>query len=173
VLHKRYIKEDQALYIYKRENMRRIRTTIRQDLIQIRRDKVLEYLSTGHSSHREIASKLHVSHDTVDRDARYLVQDCKEDIRKHFESLPLEIKKCMIGLELTIKAFTSIIESEATEPVHRLSALTARMQAYRFKVDILDGKAQLDEVFAFIDEEKKQQQQNQDRVRLNKRAKKP
>lgn len=36
------------------------------DLITIRRYKVLEYLSTGHLSHREIANKLNVSADTVD-----------------------------------------------------------------------------------------------------------
>jgi hypothetical protein len=138
--------------------MRKSKQTISQELIDLRRQKVLEYLSTGHTSHREIANKLHVAHDTIDRDVRYLMQDCKVDIRNHFESLPLEIRKCMIGLELTIKAFTNIIESEDTEPVHRLSALTARMQAYRFKIDILDGKAQLDEVFAFIDEQQEKDQ---------------
>jgi hypothetical protein len=108
--------------------MRKTKQSINQELILLRRQKVLEYLSIGHTSHREIATKLHVAHDTIDRDVKYLVQDSQLDIRRHFESLPLEIKKCMIGLELTIKAFTNIIESEDTEPVHRLSALTARMQ---------------------------------------------
>jgi hypothetical protein len=88
------------------------------------------------------------------------MQDCKADIRNHFESLPLEIKKCMIGLELTIKTLTDHIKSEATEPAHKLGALTARMQAYRFKMDILDGKTQLDEVFASIDEQQQGQRNN-------------
>jgi hypothetical protein len=138
--------------------MRKTKQEISQDLISLRRQKVLEDLSTGHTSHREIAQLLHVAHDTIDRDVRYWMQYSKDDIRRHFESLPLEIRKCMIGLELTIKAFTNIIESETTEPVHRLSALTARMQAYRFKMDILDGKAQLDEVFAFIDDQQQEKE---------------
>jgi hypothetical protein len=127
------------------------REKMRQELIDIRRRQVLEYLSTGYTSHREIALKLRVHHKTVDSDVHFLMQDCKADRRNHFESLPLEIKKCMIGLELTIKTLTDIIKSEATEPAHKLGALTAIMQAYRFKMDILDGKTQLDEVFAFID----------------------
>jgi hypothetical protein len=140
--------------------MRKTKHTISQELTDLRRQRVLEYLSTGYTSHREIARVLNVAHDTIDRDVRYLLDSSKADIRKHFESLPLEIKKCMMGLELTIKALTNIIESDATEPVHRLAVLTARMQAYRFKVDILDGKAQLEEAITFIDEEKAA---NQDR----------
>jgi hypothetical protein len=140
--------------------MTRSRSQLAQQAREIRRYDVLRLLSTGHTSHREIADKLNVGVRTIDRDVNELMQDSRRDIRNHFESLPLEIKKCMIGLELTIKAFTNIIESDTTEPVHRLSALTARMQAYRFKMDILDGKAQLDEVFDFIDEK---QQQEKDR----------
>ncbi|MGH9994223.1 MAG: hypothetical protein ACRD4J_03150 [Nitrososphaeraceae archaeon] len=57
---------------------------------------------------------------------------------------------------------TTYFDSDVTEPAHRLGALTARMQAYRFKMDILDGKAQLDEVFTSMDAA--QQKNNQGRV---------
>jgi DNA-binding NarL/FixJ family response regulator len=67
--------------------MRKTKQEISHDLISLRRQRVLEYLSTGHTIHREIANKLHVAHDTIDRDVRYLMQDCKVDIRNHFESL--------------------------------------------------------------------------------------
>ena len=96
---------------------------------------------------------------TVDRDVRYLLDLARVEIRNHFESLPFEIRKCMIGLELTIKELTKIIVSKEAEPAHRLGALSTRMQAYRFKMEILDGKAQLDEVFAYIDEEKKKREE--------------
>jgi hypothetical protein len=139
--------------------MRLKSTTAHQQLIALRRQKVLEYMSTGYTNHREIARILNVDHVTIDRDVRYLMLDCKADIRNHFESLPLEIKKCMIGLELTIRALTTIIDADATEPAHRLGALTTRMTAYRFRMDILDGKAQLDEVFAYMDAALEKQKQ--------------
>jgi hypothetical protein len=93
------------------------------------------------------------------------------EIREHFKSLPLEVKKCQIGLELTIKALTDIIDSDRTEPAHRLAALTARMQAYRFKMEILDGKVQLDEVFAFMDAAAEKQKQTSGRSLTDQKGK--
>jgi hypothetical protein len=142
--------------------MQQSKRTLQLQAIDLRRARVLELLSTGYTTSREIASKLNLDdHTTVYRDIKYLMNVSNIEIRNHFKSLPLEIKKCNMGLDLTIRALTRIIDSDATEPAHRLGALTARMQAYRFKMEILDGQVQLDEVFAYIDQQKQQEDKKQ------------
>lgn len=102
-------------------------------LTQIRRDKVLELLSSGYTSHREIARELNVNHVTVDRDVRYWMTLSDEN-SNHFKNLPFEIDKCKLGVELTIKEFTKIINDPKTEIGHRLTALSIRLQVIKFKM---------------------------------------
>ena len=73
----------------------------------------------------------------------------------------------MIGLELTIRAYTDIIQAKDTPSSYRLHALDSRAQTYKIKAEFLDGKASLNEIFSFIDEQEKeieeQQQQEESR----------
>jgi hypothetical protein len=141
--------------------MSKTRTILTRRAREIRRAEVMKLLATGYSSGREIADKLNVSFKTVYRDINYLTGCADIDMKNHFKSLPLEIKKCTAGLDLTIKTLTDIIDSEDIDTDLKLGALNTRMNAYRFKMEILDGKANLKQVFEFIDS---YHNQNQDRV---------
>lgn len=115
-----------------------------------RRAKVEELSSLGYSE-REIASKLQVSDTTVHKDLVASREQAEEDIRNHFKSLPLEVKKCEIGANLTIKMFTEMLESATVSDSDKIDILNSRLQAYHFKAELLDGKIRLDDVYALMD----------------------
>src|SRR5215510_622028 len=92
--------------------MNRSKKSMHQELVEIRRARVLEYISTGYTTSRAMAEKLHVDHTTILRDISYLRGNCDRELRNHFKSLPLEVKKCMTGLELTIREYTDMIQAE-------------------------------------------------------------
>lgn len=136
------------------------RSPLSQQAREIRRHAVMELLSTGYTNHREIADKLNTGIRTIDRDVRYWNEVSNKKKKTHFENLPLEIEKCIAGVELTIRQLTEIInqQTDTDDQGVRLEAMRDRMQAYRFKMEILDGKARLDEVFTFIDQQQKKEQ---------------
>jgi hypothetical protein len=130
--------------------MQQSKRALQLQAIGLRRHRVLEYLSNGYTSSRDIAAKLNLEdHTTVYRDIKYWTKISQKDIKNHFESLPLEIKKCITGLESTIRILSDMLET--TEGRDRIDILNSRMQAYRFKMELLDGKATVSEVFSFID----------------------
>ena len=135
--------------------MTQSRYALSEQARKIRRDNVIELLSSGCTRHREIAEKLNISVRTVDRDAKYWLEVSDEEMHQHFKTLPLEIKKCMVLIDLTIKMLTEIIQSPDTEVDIRLEASRDRMQALKFKMDLLDGKARLREVYGFLDSHNK------------------
>jgi hypothetical protein len=61
--------------------MRHSKQTVNQQNIAWSTDKVLDYLSQGYRSYRDIAQFLHVAHDTIDRNVRHPLQECKLDNR--------------------------------------------------------------------------------------------
>jgi DNA-binding NarL/FixJ family response regulator len=51
-----------------------------QDLISLRRSKVLELLAQGYTNQREIAQMLSVSEPTVSRDIAHITRESKENL---------------------------------------------------------------------------------------------
>src|SRR5262245_4690717 len=122
--------------------MQQSKRALQQQAIDIRRWRVMECLSTGISNCREIADKLNVAdYTTISRDITALTKVSNADMRNHFESLPLELKKGMTGLDLTIRQLTEFIDSDNPKPDrgHWLNAQSLRMQAMKFKMELLDG----------------------------------
>ncbi|MFL6317413.1 MAG: hypothetical protein ACJ71J_04520 [Nitrososphaeraceae archaeon] len=71
---------------------------LREDAIELRRDRVLELTSQG-CSQRQIENMLQVSHGTVNNNQMYLIQKAKENIKNYIDEwLPEEYEKCMVGL---------------------------------------------------------------------------
>jgi hypothetical protein len=89
--------------------MRQSRTTIKQNQIVWRQEKVLELAGNGYSE-REIASRLQISDTTIYRDLVLLREQTKEHIRKYIdERVPFEYQKTLAGLEGIIKNMSNII----------------------------------------------------------------
>jgi hypothetical protein len=74
--------------------------------------------------------------------------------------MPLEHQKCMIGTEQTIYDCTRIIRKDGTETKDVLAALAVRLQAYRFKAELIDGESVVSGCLEFIEEQKSKNMQN-------------
>jgi DeoR/GlpR family transcriptional regulator of sugar metabolism len=78
-----------------------------QDLISLRRSRVMDLLAQGYTNQREIAQLLNVSEPTVSRDIAYITRESKENL-DHFvaKRIPLESERCHMALNLILrKAF--------------------------------------------------------------------
>jgi transposase len=76
---------------------------LKEDAIDLRRDRVLELTSQGYSQ-RQIANILQVGHSTVGNDVTFLRQRAKENIKSYLdEKLPEEYEKCLIGNNFNLK----------------------------------------------------------------------
>jgi hypothetical protein len=60
-------------------------TKMQQQIIEWRRAKVMELLSKGKSNQSEIAGILQVDKSIICRDIAYLIQQAKENNKKHIE----------------------------------------------------------------------------------------
>ena len=75
----------------------------RQFIIEWRRDQTKQSSSQGYSQ-RDIASKLHVSLGTVNKDITFLREQAKENIQKYIdEKIPEEYEKCLTGINSILK----------------------------------------------------------------------
>src|SRR5919197_726505 len=95
----------------------------KQEAMQWRRDKVLEYTSQGYTQ-REIAAKLQVAPSTIAEDQIFLRQKAKENIRNYIdEKLPEEYEKCLIGVNLILKQAWNIAD-QTQDNREKLQALS-------------------------------------------------
>jgi hypothetical protein len=134
--------------------MTKSRTSLRQQATDLRRNRIIELLSTGHITPRQISERLNIPLNTVYRDLDLWTRTNTEETQNHFKSLALELKKCYTGIDMTIRETTNILESNDPAQLARIPALNARMQAYKFKMELLDGKAQLKQVFGMMNKDR-------------------
>jgi hypothetical protein len=76
----------------------------KQQLIEWRRSKVLEYHSQGYSM-TEITNMLHVKNvSTISRDLEYLREKAQENLKTHIQQkLPEEYQRCLTGMNQVLK----------------------------------------------------------------------
>lgn len=118
--------------------MRQSRTTIKQNQIAWRQEKVLELAGNGYSE-REIASHLQLSDTTIHRDLVLLREQAKGHIRKYIdERVPFEYQKTLAGLEGIIKNMSNII-STSTDNEEIMKASSIKMQAYNLRMEMVSS----------------------------------
>jgi hypothetical protein len=130
--------------------MAKTRTSLAKQATDLRRNSIMELISTGYVTPRQISERLNLPLRTVYNDLDWWVKDAEEDTLNHFKSLSLELKKCYLGIDITIRELTDIKDDDTMDiqvKAVNISVLNSRMQAYKFKLDLLDGKAKLRQVF--------------------------
>jgi predicted transcriptional regulator len=96
----------------------------RRDLIQIRRERVLQLLSQGQMNQSTIAQTLHVSEPTVSRDSHYIRRQSQEALKTHIqETVPMEYALAMSGLRRVLWETNKIIADEKLDSRTKLQAL--------------------------------------------------
>jgi DNA-binding CsgD family transcriptional regulator len=101
------------------------------NLINLRRSRVLELLSKGHTNQAEIARTLNISEPTVSRDIRFLKERARKELETHIqERLPFEYSRAMTGINNVLKRASEILDI-ATDNKTKLEAMKLLMDLYR------------------------------------------
>jgi predicted transcriptional regulator len=110
---------------------------LKEDAVDLRREKVLELTSQGYSQ-RQIASTLHVSNGTVGYDQIFLRQKAKENIKRYVdEKLPEEYEKCLVGITSILKEAWNTSKQENIDNKEKIQALSLAKECYSMKLDLL------------------------------------
>ena len=68
------------------------------------RSKILELKAQGHTTERELASKLNVSDSTIHSDFVFLREQARENLNTHIQDrLPSEYERCITGMNQVLK----------------------------------------------------------------------
>src|SRR5918995_2356887 len=102
-----------------------------QRLIELRRAKVMELLSNGHTSQVSIAETLNVSEPTVSRDIRFLKDKAKKELEIHFqEKLPFEYARALTGINSTLSRIAELLK-EAKDPKTKIECMKLQMDLWK------------------------------------------
>jgi DNA-binding Lrp family transcriptional regulator len=133
-----------------------------QDLISLRRSKVMELLAQGYTNQREISQLLNVSEPTVSRDIAHITKESKENL-DHFiaKRIPLEIERCHMALNLVLrKAFeiTNLPNAKISEKLHALSVI---LTTYNKIEDIIGNRHVADDIIKDFERKEEELQQRE------------
>ena len=102
-----------------------------QRLIELRRAKVMELLSNGHTSQVEIAQTLNISEPTVSRDIRFLKDQARKELETHFQKrLPFEYARAMTGINATLSRTAEMLK-EAKDPKTKIEIMKLQMELWK------------------------------------------
>jgi DNA-binding Lrp family transcriptional regulator len=111
-----------------RENMK---VKGEQRLIELRRARIMELLSNGHTSQVSIAETLNVSEPTVSHDVRFLKDRAKKELESHFqERLPFEYARALAGINSTLTRVSELLK-EAKDPKTKIECMKLQMDLWK------------------------------------------
>jgi hypothetical protein len=141
-------------------------TKNRTDLLQWRRDQVIELRGIG-LSYAEIAEKLQVSTSLIGTDVQYLREQAKENIKEYVtQRLPEQYQICLAALDTVLKnAF--VIMSKSDDNREKLAALELFKDTHLVKLELLSNATTIDHALEYIrskqrEQEKRQKKNNDD-----------
>jgi predicted transcriptional regulator len=123
---------------------------LKEDAIDLRRDRVLELTSQGYSQ-RQIANILQVGHSTVGNDVTFLRQKAKENIKRYIdERLPEEYEKCLAGITSILReAWTTSYRTDI-DTREKIQALSLAKECYSMKLELLTNATVVDDAIKFV-----------------------
>jgi len=133
-----------------------------QDLISLRRSKVLELLAQGYTNQREISQLLNVSEPTVSRDIAHITRESKENL-DHFvaKRIPLEIERCHMALNLVLRKAFEITNLPNAKISERLHALSVILTTYDKIEDLIDNRHVADDITKGFERKEEELQQRE------------
>jgi predicted transcriptional regulator len=128
---------------------------LKEDAIDLRREKVLELTSQGYSQ-RQIANMLQVASGTVGYDQLFLRQKARENIKTYVdERLPEEYEKCLVGINSILKeAWTTAQSTE--DKREKIQALSLAKECYSMRLDLLTNATVVDDAIRFVSQKSRE-----------------
>ena len=118
--------------------------------LEWRRSKVLELSSQGYTQ-SDIAKTLQVSQPSVNRDLAYIAKQAQENLQTHIQqTLPLEYKRCMNGINQVLKQAWQISQSSEVKKEDRLAALSLANNCYKFIMDLTTNGVVITDAIKYV-----------------------
>ena len=133
-----------------------------QDLISLRRSRVMELLAQGYTNQREIAHMLSVSEPTVSRDIAHITRESKENL-DHFvaKRIPLEIERCHMALNLVLRKAFEIANLPNAKISEKLHALSVILTTYDKIEDLIGNRYVADDITKEFERKEEELQQRE------------
>ena len=133
-----------------------------QDLISLRRSRVMELLAQGYTNQREIAHMLSVSEPTVSRDIAHITRESKENL-DHFiaKRIPLEIERCHMALNLVLRKAFEITNLPNAKISEKLQAFSVILTTYEKIEDLIDNRNVADDIIKGFERKEEELQQRE------------
>jgi predicted transcriptional regulator len=117
--------------------------------VEWRRNKVLELSSQGFTQ-SDIATVLHVTQPTVNKDLAHIRREAQESLHKHIhETVPEEYQKCMVGMKRNLKQTLEIADT-AADPKVKLQARAIANDCYKYIMDLTTNGVVITDAINFV-----------------------
>jgi 1-aminocyclopropane-1-carboxylate deaminase/D-cysteine desulfhydrase-like pyridoxal-dependent ACC family enzyme len=132
-------------------------TKTKADLVQWRRDKVVELRGIG-LTYAEIAQQLQVSTSLIGTDVQYLREQAKENIKEYVtQHLPEQYQICLSALDTVLKN-AYVIMQKSEDNREKLQALQLLKDTHLVKLELLSNATTIDSALNYIRNKQQEQQ---------------
>jgi hypothetical protein len=123
---------------------------MRNQLIEYRRNKVLELSSKGYNQ-TEICQKLQLDKSAVSRDIKFLRHEAREGLERHKETFPLEYLEALTGMKNNLKQTLEIGEQSPDLRI-KLEAKRIANECYKYIMDLLTNRDTVRDYVKYLDD---------------------
>jgi predicted transcriptional regulator len=117
--------------------------------VEWRRNKVLELSSQGFTQ-SDIATVLHVTQPTVNKDLAHIRKQAQENLQRHIhEVIPFEYHKAMTGMKHNLKQTLEIAEN-SSDPRVKLEARRIANDCYKYIMDLTTNSTVVTDAIKYV-----------------------
>jgi predicted transcriptional regulator len=123
--------------------------------VEWRRNKVLELSSQGFTQ-SDIATVLHVTQPTVNKDLAHIRREAQENLQNHIhETIPQEYQKVMTGINQVLRMCWSIVSKTEDEKT-KLQALAVINDCNKYKIDLATNGVVITDAIKYVNQKTEQ-----------------
>jgi 1-aminocyclopropane-1-carboxylate deaminase/D-cysteine desulfhydrase-like pyridoxal-dependent ACC family enzyme len=132
-----------------------LNTKSKADLVQWRRDKVIELRGIG-LSYAQIAQQLQVSTSSIGTDVQYLREQAKENIKEYVtQHLPEQYQVCLSALDSVLKHAFEILQT-THDNREKIQAMELFKDTHLVKLELLSNATTIDSALNYIKQQERQ-----------------
>ena len=127
------------------------------NLINLRRAKIVELLAKGYTSQSEVARVLHIDDSTVSRDITFLKQEAQRNLKEHIESrIPHQYSICETGLKIVLRKAYDIANNPNNSTSENIQSLSLIANIYGRLMELSTDEKTIAQAVSWIEKKKEQ-----------------
>jgi hypothetical protein len=127
------------------------------NLINLRRAKIVELLAKGYTSQSEVARVLHIDDSTVSRDIIFLRQEAQHNLKEHIESrIPHQYSLCETGLKIVLRRAYELANNPNNSTSENIQSLSLIANIYGRLMELSTDEKTIAQAVSWIEKKKEQ-----------------